>query len=172
MRRHCITEGFAIPPPPTATFIQLRAKGIPTVELLARARALRRAVTAAKLLINTRMDVCLASGADGIHLPAHQPPPIAFKKRFGESLIVGVSCHSIDEAQAAEQNGADYIYISPIFPTPSKPGYGPPLGVRHLERCVQAISIPVIALGGVTPANEASCLAVGAAGIAGITFFR
>ncbi|MBM3758699.1 MAG: thiamine phosphate synthase [Acidobacteria bacterium] len=165
--RHCITEGLQ-QHMPSVDVIQLRAKEVDAGELLRRARRIR-ATFNGTLLINDRVDVCLAAGADGVHLPAHRLAPSILKQRFG--LIVGVSCHDLEEVRRAEQEGADYAYLSPIFKSSSKPGYGPALGLDTLRRVVEAVSIPVIALGGVTKENEVKCIESGAAGIAGISYF-
>ncbi len=169
MIRHCITE-LALPADLAVDTVQLRAKSLDAAALLLRARQLRQAFRG-HLIINDRIDVCLAAGADGVHLPSHRVAPSLLKARFGLQLRIGVSCHTLDEVLRAEQEGADYVYLSPIFESPSKPGYGPLLGLRVLEAAAKAATIPVIALGGVNPSNAASCVAVGAAGVAGISLF-
>ncbi len=166
MIRHCISEGL-LDELPQAEYLQLRAKHIDGGDLLRRARDLRRRF-AGKLLINDRMDVCIAAGADGVHLPSHRIAPVKLKQRFG-NWIVGVSCHDIDEVKRAEAEGADYAYLSPIFESLTKPGYGPALGVGAIEAAVRVVQIPVIALGGITRENETECIVAGAAGIAGIS---
>lgn len=155
---------------PEVDVVQLRAKHLDAGELLLRAQRLRIAFRG-KLLINDRMDVCLAAGADGVHLPSCRIAPGTLKQRFGGHLIIGVSCHSVDEALRAEGEGADYVYLSPIFESVSKPGYGPPLGVAALTAAAARVRIPVLALGGISRENEGLCIAAGAAGIAGISYF-
>lgn len=170
MTRHCITaevEGKL----PEAEVVQLRAKDVEAGELLRRARWWRRN-WAGVLLVNERVDVCVAAGADGVHLPGGRIAPRRWKERFGERLIVGVSCHSVEEVERAEQEGADYVYLSPIFESPSKPGYGPVLGVAVLAEAVRRVKIPVLALGGVNAANWAQCREAGAGGFASISAFR
>lgn len=149
-----------------ADVVQLRAKHLDAGELLRRARRLRQRF-AGTLLINDRVDVCLACGAEGVHLPSRRVAPVALKRRFG-TLVVGVSCHTLDEVVRAEQEGADYVYLSPIFETALK---GPALGLDVLGEAVRRVRIPVLALGGVTRAHEGLCVEVGAAGIAGISYF-
>lgn len=166
MIRHAITRG-ELPLRP-ADVLHLRAKDLPASEILRRARALRQSWSGL-LLLNDRLDLCLAAAADGIHLPSHRIAPQRLKQEFGARWIIGVSCHSLDEALEAEAGGADYVYLSPIF---AKPNYAPPLGLPALEAAAQRLRIPVIALGGITPANEAACLAAGAQGIAGISYFQ
>jgi thiamine-phosphate pyrophosphorylase len=169
MIRHCITEGDAAPPA-SAHFIQLRAKHLDARQLLDRYAWLRQH-TQAPILINDRLDVCLAAGAQGVHLPSHRIAPQRLRQHFGVHLIIGVSCHDLEEVRRAAGEGASYVYLSPIFWTTSKPGYGPPLGLEALSAAARAVSIPVLALGGITAENEAACLAAGAAGIAGISYF-
>jgi thiamine-phosphate pyrophosphorylase len=166
MIRHAITRGEL--PRRTADVLQLRAKDLEAGELLRNAKRLRQQWKGT-LLINDRIDVCLAAKADGVHLPSRRIAPQRIKEVFGAHLIVGVSCHSLDGALQAEAEGADYIYLSPIF---AKPAYAPPLGLRVLSEVASRLQIPVIALGGVTPANELSCIAAGAKGIAGISYFQ
>ncbi len=168
MMRHALTTG-PLPSLPF-DFLHLRAKDRPARELLALARARRPAVP--RLLINDRFDVALAAAADGVHLPSHRLAPLRYKQSFGQHLLVGVSCHSLDDVLRAEQEGADYVFLSPIFPPLSKPPVSPPLGLAALTTASQRVKIPVIALGGITAENEALCIAAGAAGIAGISFFQ
>lgn len=168
MRRHAISEGL-IEVMPAADVLQLRAKTVEAGELLRRARRLREKFSGV-LVINDRVDVCLAAGADGVHLPGGRVAPVVLKQRFGLK-VVGVSCHSVEECARAEQEGADYVYLSPIFEVTSKPGYGPALGLGAIEAAVARVRVPVIALGGVTRENEASCIAAGASGIASIRYF-
>jgi len=166
MIRHAITRGDL--PQRPADVLQLRAKDLEAGELLRRAKLLRKQWSGT-LLINDRIDVCLAAEADGVHLPSHRIAPKRIKAALGVQLIVGVSCHSIEEALQAEVEGADYVYLSPIF---EKAGYAPPLGLVALAEASRLVRIPVIALGGITPANEDLCIAAGAKGIAGISYFQ
>jgi len=117
----------------------------------------------AKVLVNT--DLKAAEIAHGVHLPQGQSCTNA-RKALGPDKIIGVSAHTAGEAGAAASAGADYVTISPIFPTRSKPGYGPPLYLDGLKRIAQRVPIPVIALGGVTAATALSCRRAGAAGVA------
>lgn len=153
---------------PDVDLVHLRAKHLQSAELLRRASEIRRSFRGT-LLINDRVDICVASGADGIHLPSQRIAPQLIKQRFGARLVVGVSCHSLDELRRAEQEGADYVYFSPIFASPSKIDYGPVLGLEALAVASRTVLIPVIALGGVNPQNEYLCVEAGAAGVAGIS---
>lgn len=117
----------------------------------------------AKILVNA--DMKAAEIAHGVHLPQGQSCTHA-RATLGPDKIIGVSAHSIGEAGAAASAGADYATISPMFPTQSKPGYGPPLYLDGLKRVVGNVTIPLVALGGVTAATALSCRRAGASGVA------
>jgi thiamine-phosphate pyrophosphorylase len=102
--------------------------------------------------------------ADAVHLPAGASVAAA-RARLGAGALLGISAHGEHDVAAARTQGADYVTLSPIFPTTSKPGYGPVLGIAGLARASR-YGIPVIALGGVTAARAAECLRAGAAGVA------
>lgn len=121
----------------------------------------------AVVMVNAAVEVAAACGADGVHLPQGVPVAEA-RRRLGPGRWIGVSAHSMTEAQRAAEAGADYITLSPIFPSISKPDYGPPLGLEVLRQVATAVPLPVIALGGVTPENARRCLEAGAAGVAAL----
>jgi thiamine-phosphate pyrophosphorylase len=120
----------------------------------------------AKLLINTHASIARAAGADGVHRPTQGPTVGELRREICRDALVGVSAHSLAEARAAEEQGADFVTLSPIFETASKPGYGPALGLDELGRVCEAIALPVFALAGVTPERVAACLEAGAYGVA------
>jgi thiamine-phosphate pyrophosphorylase len=104
-----------------------------------------------------------------------RPPEVIRWCRAGNApaeFAVGVSCHSIDDAREAETAGASYVFFGPIFDTPSKRSFGPPLGLALLSQACRAVEIPVIAIGGLLASNSAECLRAGAAGIAAIRLFQ
>lgn len=147
-------------------FVQLREKHLDDASYRALALRLRRVTReyGAQLLLNGRISLVRDVGADGIHLPAN----VAFahlQETLGESILWGVSVHSLEELRHAEKNGADFVTLSPIFETTSKPG-APPLGLDVLARWVEECRIPVYALGGITPERVGLCLSAGAFGVA------
>ncbi len=160
-------------------WIQIREKDLATRPLLALAREAVAAAqdSATRILVNDRLDVALAAGAAGVHLGGESLPaePVARWRASGGApgeFLVGVSCHSLADALAAERAGADYLFFGPVFATPSKAASGPPQGLERLAEVCQAVRVPVLAIGGVTPENAAPCLKAGAAGIAAIRMFQ
>jgi thiamine-phosphate pyrophosphorylase len=123
----------------------------------------------AKLLINDRVDIALAAGADGVHLGVASIPPAEARRLLGSGRLIGCSTHSEEQLAAAEAGGADFVTFGPVYATPSKAPYGPPVGVEALRRACAAAGIPVFALGGVGPRNVGEVIAAGADGIAAIS---
>src|SRR2546423_5601849 len=128
--------------------------------------------TSTRLLVNDRADIAAGAGAHGVHLTTRSIDAGAIRKTFGEELLIGASTHSIDEAVASRDGGADFIVFGPIFETPSKQEYGAPLGLARLSATTTALTnFPVLALGGIAASNAQDCLNAGASGIAGIGLF-
>lgn len=166
-------------------WIQLREKDYSGKEWAALVRESMRRVkkngSGTQILVNDRLDVALACGSDGVHL-SENGVPVAEACRLRDgflatrnhpgNFLVGLSCHSLGAALGAARAGADYIYFSPIFATPSKANYGPPQGVERLARVCAAVEIPVIAIGGITAKNAGECLQAGASGVAAIRLFQ
>lgn len=135
-----------------------------------RRRVLRHLLASAKpygaaVLVSADIEAAADCAAAGVHLPAGTDPSEA-RARLGPAALIGVSTHDPDEAQAAAAAGADYVTLSPIFESESKPGYGPALGLAGLGEVAAWLPIPVLALGGVGPGNARDCIAAGAAGVA------
>lgn len=120
----------------------------------------------AKLFINTHINVARDVGAAGVHLPANAEPIDSIKTETDDNFYIGCSVHSLDTAKKREAEGADFVAYSPIYPTDSKPGYGPPVGAASLAEVVKGVKVPVFALGGITPARVPECLKAGAFGVA------
>jgi thiamine-phosphate pyrophosphorylase len=150
-------------------WIQVREKEMPIRALTDMVRELTG--RGPQIIVNTRVDVALAAGAQGVHLPAGSIAPARIRALTGHEFLIGVSCHSLADVERAEQEGADYAYLSPIFASPSKPGYGPSLGLDLLREACRRVRIPVLALGGVDETNAPACVASGAAGFASISAF-
>ena len=124
----------------------------------------------ARVLANDRADVAAAAGA-GVHLTTRSMKPEVVRRAFGAEMLIGVSTHSIEEAEAAERGLADFIVFGPVFETSSKGEYGPPLGLDALRAVTARSRIRVLALGGINLTNFRAALDAGAAGIAGISLF-
>ena len=150
--------------------VQLREKDLPAGALFELARELRRRCTrhGVRLLINDRIDVALAVGADGVHLPVDSFAAGDARALVGPGRLIGVSTHSLEQAQRASAAGADFVVFGPVFATPSKRPFGPPLGLEALAQAAGAVSVPVFAIGGVTVARADAVCRHGAHGIAAI----
>jgi thiamine-phosphate pyrophosphorylase len=167
------------------TWIQIREKDLSGKDCGSLTReALRLAAKSSpsksartRILVNDRLDVALSESAGGVHLgekslPLTEARRLAGSRARGSDFLVGVSCHSLGAAQTAADSGADYLFFGPVFATPSKAPFGAPQGIERLAEVCRAVSIPVLAIGGITPANTSSCLAAGASGIAAIRLFQ
>jgi thiamine-phosphate pyrophosphorylase len=153
---------------------QIREKALSTLvlyDLVSRAVEITRG-SSTRLLVNDRFDVALAAGADGVQLTAVSLPARVVREVCGAQFVIGVSTHSVAEARAARDGGADFVVFGPVFETESKRGFGPPQGLDELQRVTTELEdFPVLAIGGVTLDNADSCFAVGASGFAGISWF-
>ena len=154
-----------------ATAIQLRDKEATTRELIEAGLALRDLTREREVafIINDRVDVALAVDADGVHVGQDDMPATLARKLVGPDKIVGVSASTIEEALQAEADGADYISASPVFATPTKPDAAPPTGLEGLRAIVEAVRIPVVAIGGINESNVEEVIRAGAAGVAVIS---
>ncbi len=157
--------------------IQIREKDMSAKAVAAFTRAAieRARPHGARVLVNDRLDVAMAAGADGVHLrvssiPVREVRAVAAKKGLDDFLI-GVSTHSIAEARLAEEGGADFIICGPVYDTPSKRDFGRPLGLDVFAEIRDAVEIPVLAIGGINLSNYREPLRRGAAGVAAIGLF-
>jgi len=156
-------------------YIQIREKDLTARELFSLAKEVRALALGheTKVLVNDRLDIALAAGLDGIHLRQESIRPDQIRDRLVcQNFIIGASTHSFDELRRAENQGADYVTLGPIFFSPSKAIYGEPLGLEALKRITRYTSVPVLALGGVDKTNYKECLRTGASGIAAIRLFQ
>lgn len=148
---------------------QLREKDLSETELIKLAQPIAELCHnyEAKLFINTHTSVARDVGAVGVHLPARAEFVGSVKEtETGDNFYIGCSVHSLDAAKRREIEGADFLTYSPIYPTASKPGYGPAVGTTSLTEVVEGVKLPVFALGGITPDRVQECLAAGAFGVA------
>ena len=177
MKRYAITEGLG--PEDALDFarrnlergvemIQIREKQLGPAQLTSLVKRVLALPNPhrSKILVNTHWDIALACGADGVHLPANHAPSRA--GTLPEGFLIGVSCHTLEEAERAQREGAHFIVFGPVFPTGEKV----PVGLEALRNVTGAVRIPVYALGGITEQNAPECMAAGAAGVAGIRLFR
>lgn len=153
-----------------ATLIQLRIPGAGARSLETEARALI-ATAHVPVLVSSRCDVALAVGAYGVHLPESDLPVADARSLLGPDRLLGRSVHSPDAARAAAAEGADYLVYGPVYATASHPGAAP-AGIEALREVCSAVSVPVLAIGGVDGARAAEVMAAGAGGYAAIAAFR
>lgn len=151
-----------------ATCIQLRDKGMGGRELCRLGEALAALCHArgALCLVNDRLDVALACGADGVHLGQDDLPVARARAVVGPDLIIGLSAATPEEARRAAADGADYLGTGAVFATASKADAGEPIGPGGLARVVAACPLPVVAIGGISAANAGAAVGAGAAGVA------
>jgi thiamine-phosphate pyrophosphorylase len=144
-----------------ATVVQLRLKGAPTEEVVQVGRPFRE--LPATFVVNDDVTAAIALRADGVHLGREDT---GAERAVEAGLLLGISASSVEEALAGQAAGAAYIGAGPVWPTPSKPDADPPIGLEGLAAICEAVSIPVVAIGGVDATTAADCLAAGAAGVA------
>ncbi len=157
--------------PEQGMMIQIRERDLGARDLLRFVEEVHRLARPFQVpcLINDRVDLVLATGAAGVHLRADSMPAQEARKCLGAGYLIGKSVHSAEEVFQSEQDGADFVVLGPVYETPSKRQYGPPLGVRVIHEASERCTIPVYAIGGMTPARVENVLAAGAAGVAVIS---
>jgi thiamine-phosphate pyrophosphorylase len=186
MIRHYITDRLALSPGQSlldsiarnlrtgADQIQIREKDLSARDLHALVQAALALPNPRNIpiLVNTRVDIAIAAGASGSHLPAGSPGPQSWRNLVPQGFLIGVSCHTREEITTAEAEEADYVVFGPVFAPLSKTSNLAPRGLDGLAQAVKATRLPVFALGGITSENAPRCEAAGARGIAGISLFQ
>lgn len=146
--------------------IQLRERDLPVRELCALATELQRELPDVRLFINDRVDVALALCTQGVHLRESSLPAGVVRGMLTPSQLLGLSMHSVDGVMAAEQQGADFVVLGPIYDTPSKRVYGLPIGLSILEQAARKVHVPIFAIGGITATRAREVRQAGAFGVA------
>jgi len=151
--------------------VQYRNKNAETRQMYEEAVLLRKICLdcGCIFLVNDRVDIALATQADGVHLGQSDMPCLAARKLLGSESIIGVTVHNLAEALAAESMGADYLGVSPIFQTATKPDAGKPAGIRLIEEIRAEVTIPLIAIGGINHSNAGEVVRAGADGLCAIS---
>ena len=151
--------------------IQIRERDLSARELVTLALELQAVMASrrSQVLINDRIDVALALEGVGVHLRSNSLPVSVARQVLGTQRLLGISVHAVEEAVQVESQGADYIVLGPIYETPSKQMFGPPLGIHTLERACRLVRLPIIGIGGVTAARAREMRRAGAFGVAVIT---
>ena len=144
-----------------ATVIQLRLKGANTDEVVARGAGFRE--LGPTFVVNDNVQAAIVLAADGVHLGRDDS---GAEEALAAGLMLGRSASSVEEARAAEAEGASYVGAGPVWATPSKPDADPPIGLDGLRAICEAVSIPVVAIGGIDVSNARACIEAGAAGVA------
>jgi thiamine-phosphate pyrophosphorylase len=150
------------------TCVQLREKECSTLEFVQQALTIKAFLNShgIPLIINDRLDVAQAVKADGVHLGQTDMPLDRAKTIVGDTMIIGISAESLEDAVEAEKGGADYLGVSPIYATPTKTDTAPPLGLGGLRRIRQTVNIPLVGIGGLNSDNSADAIRSGADGVA------
>ncbi|MEA3375167.1 MAG: thiamine phosphate synthase [Chloroflexota bacterium] len=154
-----------------ATVIQLREKHAGAREIIEVGQALHRITREASipLIVNDRVDIALALEAEGVHVGQDDMPAALARDLMGPDRILGVSAGTVEEALQAEGDGADYLGVGDIYGTPTKPDAGVPIGIQRLRGIAEAVSIPVVGIGGINADNATAVIEAGAAGVAVIS---
>jgi len=168
VKLHCIVEDAETARAAAeggATVVQLRLKGLRTLELVERGRPVADVARAAGVafVVNDDVEAALALNADGVHLGRSDPGKELAR---ATGLLLGISATSVYEAIAAVEQGADYIGAGPVWPTPTKADAAAPIGLDGLAAICEAVDVPVVAIGGIDASNARDCLNAGAAGVA------
>lgn len=150
------------------TCVQLREKNCSTRKFVEEGRALKKLLEAYQvpLIINDRVDVAMAIGADGVHLGQDDIDIADARRLVGPNVIIGISVESVSDAREAAANGADYLGLSPVYATQTKTDTAPPLGLKGVRHIRREVTLPLVAIGGIKKQNCAEVMAAGADGLA------
>jgi thiamine-phosphate pyrophosphorylase len=192
--RSALVEKIAAISAAGVDWVQVREKDLSARKLAALTCEAVAGRSAARIIVNDRLDVAVAESAGGVHLGEAGLPVADVAKWLNRSdsgvvvsdhgagsqfpatasgdFLIGASCHSLETVKAAVRDGADYIFFGPVFVTPSKAKFGAPQGVKKLAEVCGTVSVPMIAIGGITLENAGECIAAGGAGIAAIRLFQ
>jgi thiamine-phosphate pyrophosphorylase len=149
--------------------VQYRNKNAETIQMYEEALRLREICRRAAFLINDRIDIALAVKADGVHLGQSDMPYAAARRILGPEKIIGITVHNLAEALEAEAAGADYLGVSPIYQTATKPDAGKPAGIALMEGIRARVKIPLVGIGGINLANAPDVIQAGADGVCAIS---
>ncbi len=157
-----------------ADFIQVREKHVSDRALFELTRRIVKLAgqTKCRILVNGRADIALAAGAHGVHLPSNSLHVSDIRPWLPKNFLIGISVHSISEVKSACEEGVDYVLLGHLFPTPSKSGYGSPLGLDKMRQVCSGFPVPVFGLGGINADRIESVINSGAVGVAGISLFQ
>ncbi len=148
------------------TVVQLREKKLSTREFIEEALEVKKIIKGIPIIINDRVDIALAVKANGVHLGNEDMPVDIARRILGKDFVIGASAGSVEEAIEKEKMGADYIAVSPVFSTPTKPDAGPPLGLEGIKEMKKFVKVPLIGIGGINKENVMDVIRSGADGVA------
>lgn len=148
------------------TVVQLREKKLFSREFIEEALEVKRIINGVPIIINDRIDIALTVEANGVHLGNDDMPVDIARRILGKDFIIGASAGSVEEAIEKEKMGADYIAVSPVFSTPTKPDAGPPLGLEGIKEMKKFVKVPLIGIGGINKENVIDVMRSGADGVA------
>jgi len=142
--------------------VQYREKNADAKEMYEEALKLRKICKGVSFLINDRVDIALAVGASGVHLGQSDMPYKVARKLLGKNKIIGITVHNVEQAVLAQKAGADYVGVSPVFETRTKPDAKNPVGIELIRKIKQRVSLPVVAIGGINLSNAKEVISAGA----------
>ncbi|NVN56385.1 thiamine phosphate synthase [bacterium Scap17] len=148
--------------------VQLRDKHASDAEMIAQAIRLKALLDEYEvpLIINDRIEVALASGADGLHIGQSDGDPIEARRRLGENALIGLSVQTLEQLKAVDVERIDYLGLGPVYATPTKPDHAAPLGIEGLTQLVRSSPLPTVAIGGISLANAGEVMTSGTDGLA------